>query len=82
MAGGAIVLELVLVLILKLFKLDFEMGLQGLREGDDAMFAAFGIVDLDSVVVEIQVLDSQGNGLAHSKPGTIHALGIEVPRGL
>ncbi len=61
---------------------EFGMGKIGLGRGADAMFEGFGIVHLDSVVGEIQVLDSQGNGLAHSKPGTIHALGIEVPRGL
>ena len=82
MDGGAVIFEVVLMLRPELFKLDPEIGLEGFREGDDAMFAAFGIVDLDSVVVEIQVLDSQGHGFAHAQPGTIHELSTEEPRGL
>jgi hypothetical protein len=80
--GGAVVLELVLMLVLELFELDPEMGLQGLREGDDAMFAAFGVVDLDGVVIEIEVFDPQRHGFTHTQSGTIHELGTEEPRGL
>ena len=52
--GGAVIFEVVLVLRPELFKLDPEMGLEGFREGDDAMLAAFGIVDLDGVVIKIE----------------------------
>jgi hypothetical protein len=46
------------------------------------MFAAFGIVDLDGVVIEIEVFDAQRHGFAHAQSGTIHELGTEEPGGL
>ena len=77
--GGAVVLELVLVLLLELFELDLEVGLQGLRERDDAVFAAFGVVDLDGVVVEVEVFDPQCHGFTDAQSGAIHELGAEEP---
>jgi hypothetical protein len=80
--GGAVVLKLFLMLVLELFELDPEMRLQGLREGDDTMFAALGIMNLNGVVIEIEVFDPQCHGFAHTQPGTIHELGTEEPGGL
>jgi hypothetical protein len=62
--GGTVVFELFLVLGSEFIEVDFEMGFQGLREGNDAMFAAFGIVDLDGVTVKVQVLDAQTHRFA------------------
>ncbi len=59
MNGGAVVLELGLMLESQFFKVGFKPGLQRLRERDDAVFPAFGIVDLNGVVVKIEVFDAQ-----------------------
>jgi|TARA_B110000879_G_C11022706_1_gene451566 hypothetical protein len=64
--GGAVIFEVVLMLRPELFKLDPEIGLEGFREGDDAMFAAFRIMNLDGVIIEIEVFDPQRHGFAHT----------------
>jgi len=43
------------------------------------MFPTLGIVDLDGVIIEIKVFDTQCHGFAHAQPGPIHELGTEEP---
>ena len=73
--------EMILVLLPEVIEVDLEMRLQGLREGDDAMFSSFGIVDLNGIVVEVEVLDPQAHRFADAQSGSIHELGRKKPGG-
>jgi len=51
--------EVALVAFPERTKMGAEARLQGTRKGDDAVFAAFAVVDRDVSLSEIEVLDSR-----------------------
>lgn len=77
--GGTIVPEMFQMLLFEFFDVLCEGLSQGAREWDEPVFPPFGIVDLDGVAVEIEVLDPKSHRFADPQSGPIHKLGRQIP---
>ena len=56
-----------------------EAGFEGFGEGDEAVFTAFGVVDGDGAVAEVDVLDAEAKAFHDAEPGAVEELGGEFP---
>ena len=56
-----------------------EAGFEGLGERDEAVFAAFGVVDGDGAVAEVDVLDAEAKAFHDAEAGAVEELGGEFP---
>ena len=56
-----------------------ESGFEGLGERDEAVFAAFGVVDGNGAVAEVDVLDAESETFHNAEPGAVEELGGEFP---
>jgi len=54
-------------------------GFEGFGERDDAVFAAFGVVDGDGAVAEVDVLDAEAKAFHDAEAGAVEELGGEFP---
>lgn len=57
-----------------------QVILEGFRQGDDAVPAAFPIVDGDGPLSEIEILHAEPEGFHDPQAGAIHELGRKFPR--
>jgi hypothetical protein len=75
--GGTIVPEMFAMLFFECGDVLREGVPQGAGERDEPVFPTFGIVDLDGVAVEIEVLDPKSHRFADPQSGSVHELGCQ-----
>ena len=69
------------MLLAKARQMLLELFLQSPWQSDDAVLAALAVVDGDSSLAEIQILDAQAHGFHEAEAAAIHELGGEFPWG-
>ena len=82
MHGGAVGFQVFLMRFPEMPEVRPEVWFQAEGERDDTVFPAFGIVDLDGCVIEVEVFDAEGHGFADAQSGTVHELGSKLPRAI
>ena len=74
-AGGEILIEA----LAECGEVILEAAFDGPRQWDDAVFAAFAIMDGDGALAEIEVFDAEFHAFHEAHAGAIHELGCEFP---
>ncbi len=67
--------EILAVFFAGFVEVGLEPGFGWFRERDEAMFAAFGVVNGDGGVVEVEIPDAEAKAFHEAKPGSAEALG-------